>query len=86
MIVKIIEAGQEKALYGKFLVARFDREEWQRPALLTGMSSLLKQEGWGPEHLLVLDLSRPGNGSIFAARKNSYARADLEKRQLLNAV
>ena len=81
METKIIEADQDGVFYGKFLVGRL-KEEWKRPALMTGCRSLLRQEGWGPEHLLILDLSRPGNGSIFAARKNGYPTADLTSKGL----
>lgn len=85
MQIKIIEASQDDALYGKFLVGRFE-EEWRRAALLTGVSSLLKQEGWGPEHTLVLDLSRPGVGAIFAVKPNGYPKNDLERKRLTGIV
>ena len=81
METKIIEATQEKALYGKFMLGRFT-EEWRWPSFVENKISLLHNEGWGPEHILILDLSRPGNGSIFAARKNGYPTADLTKKGL----
>ena len=61
-------------------------EEWHRPSLIALEAgnihrSLLRQEGWGPEHILVLDLSRPGNGSIFLATRG-LASADIAKRSL----
>lgn len=84
MDTKIIEANQDNVFYGKFLLGRFDREEWARPAIMQGMRSLLHNEGWTSDHILILDLSRPGNGSIF--RPGGYAKADLKKRRLLDAV
>lgn len=81
METKIIEADQDGVFYGKFMVARFT-EEWKRPSIMDNKISLLHNEGWGPDHILIVDLSRPGNGSIFAARKNGYPTADLTKKGL----
>lgn len=85
MKTKIIEATDGVA-YGKFLVGVFDTE-WQRRSLVAEEAgeasfSLLRQEGWGPEHTLVLDLSVPGNGGIFAIRRDGYPAQDIAKHQL----
>ena len=81
METKIIEATQDNVFYGKFLLGRFT-EEWRRPALVDDKRSLLHNEGWGPDHILILDLSRPGNGSIF--RPGGYVQYDLRKRRMGN--
>lgn len=82
METKIIEATRDEGLLDQFLIGRFD-DEWWRRGLVNGIQqSLLRQEGWGRDHLLVMSLTRPGNGSIFAVRKNAYPRADMEKRRL----
>ena len=85
MKTRIVEA-TDGVLYGKFLLGRFDTE-WARRAAVcdtmpegTARMPLLRQEGWGPDHLLVMDISRPGYGSIF--RPGGYAQADLAKKGL----
>ena len=82
---RIIEASDGRA-YGKFMIGVFDTE-WKRRSLIAQESglreiSLLRQEGWGPEHILVVDLSRPGNGSIFSPRPNGLPASDIAKREL----
>ena len=79
METKIIEATQEKVLYGKFMLGRFT-EEWRRPSFVDNKISLLHNEGWGPDHILILDLSRPGNGSLF--RAGGLVQYDLQKRRM----
>ena len=41
---------------------------------------LLRQEGWGAEHILVVDLSSPGNGGIF--RLGGMPANDIAERGL----
>jgi hypothetical protein len=81
MQVKIIEATNTKAggiNWGKFLLGRFDAE-WQYRSQIAGPSPLLWQVGWGPEHLLVLDL-QTGEGAIF--RPGGYAVGDLDRHRI----
>lgn len=86
METKMIEATQNGGLLDQFLIGRFD-DEWWRRGLVNGLGqSLLRQEGWGPEHLLVLSLTTPGTGAIFAVRSDAWPEADLKKRRLMNAV
>lgn len=92
MQTKLIEA-TDGCLYGKFLLGRFDTEWARRPEIYRTVPGeeqarwpLLRQEGWGPEHLLVLDISRPGVGGIFTPRPHGLPEADLEKRGLLGLV
>ena len=47
---------------------------------------LLRQEGWGPEHLLEQDISHPSYGSIFMPNPFGFPKADLEKRGLAGLV
>ena len=90
MKTKIIEV-TDMALYGKFLLGRFD-SEWCRRALIDRTIpedahrevSLLLQEGWGPEHILVLDISHPSYGSIFLP--GGDPAADLKRRGLTGLV
>lgn len=81
METKIIEADQDNVSYGTYLLGKFDREEWARPSIMQGMPSLLHYQGWTGDHILILDLSRPGVGAIF--RCGGVPRYDLEKRRLL---
>ena len=85
MRTTIIEASDGHQAYGKFMIGVFDTE-WERRSLIARESglreiSLLRQEGWGPEHILVVDLSSPGNGSIFHAGRG-LAAADIAKKSL----
>lgn len=79
MKTKFIEVTQPEHLnWGKFMLARFDAEEWaRRSALAEG--SLLRGRGWGPEHLLIVDL-QTGEGAVF--RQGGSARNDLNKRKI----
>ena len=64
--------------WGKFMVAKFQGEEWTRqPQLaMAGETYLLRGRGIGPEHVLVVDL-QTGEGSLFLP--GGSAHADLEK-------
>ena len=82
MRTKIVE-GRSDDLYLKALVGRFEPHEWGRTALVTREAmgvdiSLLRQEGWGTEHFLILDLSRPGPGGLF--KMGGLPSYDLKKR------
>ena len=83
MITKIIEAVQSKTRYenwGKFLVMKPD-VEWERRSEVDMLnnSPLLRQRGWGPDHVWVLDLET-GEGGYFSP--GGVARADLKKHQI----
>lgn len=89
MLTHMIEATNEEPNgghgmnHGKFLIARFTPEEWQRRCLVDAdfgsERSLIDRVGWTPEHLLVLDL-QTGEGALF--RPHGYARADLHKHRI----
>lgn len=67
MKIKIIEVTNgPNQNWGKMLLGRFD-SEWEYKSAIptaTGRFPLLAQLGWGPDHILVLDLAT-GEGSIF---------------------
>lgn len=68
--------------WGKFMLARFEPEEWDRPPTAPGVPPalpLLETVGWGGRHLLVLDL-QTGEGALF--RPGGLPSADLEKHAL----
>lgn len=69
--------------YGKFMLARFSLEEWQRRAELPGALpiSLLAGRGWGFEHLLFLDL-QTGEGAILCPKRHGSVKHDLEKHAI----
>ena len=86
MQTKIIEATNVAAggiNYGKFMLGRFDREWERRPQVtcddISRRMPLLMQVGWGPEHLMVMDL-QTGEGAIF--RPGGLAAADLNKHRV----
>lgn len=67
--------------HGKFMIARFDREEWIRLSEMDeqaglGARSLLARCGWTHDHVLVFDL-QTGEGALF--RLGGSACADLRK-------
>lgn len=79
MITKIIEATNGPNNWGKFLLGRFDATEWARRSVVNTelTTPLLRQRGWAPHHLLVLDLET-GEGAIF--RPGGLASADLNHK------
>jgi len=66
MRVKFIEATNKQGdgvNWGKFMIARFTEEEWERRSKVGG-HPMLQERGWTKDHLLVLDL-QTGEGAIF---------------------
>jgi hypothetical protein len=78
MISTIVEL-TDRFNWGKFLVARFDEQEWARRSLVDGQPLLSGQCGWTTQHILVLDL-QTGEGAMF--RPSGLASADLEKHRV----
>lgn len=89
MKIKFIEATNTKAggfNWGKFMVARFEPEEWAYRSAIQDEESfagrpeaLLSGRGWTPDHILVMDL-QTGEGAIF--RPSGLAPSDLHKHQI----
>lgn len=67
--------------HGKFMVAQFDGEDLAEPqeVWVEIRPRLLRGRGWGPEHLLVLDLET-GEGAMFGPGGNAHA--DLNKHKI----
>lgn len=64
--------------WGKFMVARFTHEEWQRQSQIDiGPGSLLRKVGWSSYHVLVFDL-QTGEGGIFLP--GGLAQYDLNEK------
>jgi hypothetical protein len=92
MNTRLIEATSDGGNWGKFMVARFDRE-WARQSevsmVLRGKARpesepasptpLLHRCGWAVDHLLVVDL-QTGEGAIF--KPGGLAGADLLKHRI----
>lgn len=79
MRTQIVEA-TNGVNWGKFMVARFDPQEWARRSVLPDFPSLLLREvGWSYDHVWVLDL-QTGEGALF--RPTGLARADLDKHKI----
>jgi hypothetical protein len=77
---KFIEATNGPQNWGKFMLARFDGDEWFRPSAVGPAKwSLLQQIGKDTKSLLVLDL-QTGEGAIL--RPGGSAHADLEKHRI----
>ena len=80
-----IEALSEEGNHGKFMLGRFDDEEWGRRSEVDDLlpshqpSVQLVARGWTDSHLLVLDL-QTGEGAVF--RIGGFAAADLEKHSI----
>jgi hypothetical protein len=81
MKTKFIEATNGPQNWGKFMIGRFEREEWYRPSAVAPSDRwpLMQTVGWRPDHLLVLDL-QTGEGAIFGPY--GLAHADLEKHRI----
>jgi hypothetical protein len=80
MIVKMIEVTNNDLNWGKFMLLRPDTE-WSRLPTMdpSSRTPLLRQIGWTPEHVWVLDL-QTGEGACF--RPGGIARADLLKHKI----
>jgi hypothetical protein len=66
--------------WGKFAVGRPSSDEWRWPSQIgDSRMPMLRQLGWGPEHLWVWDL-QTGEGAFF--RPGGLAKADLDKHQI----
>lgn len=84
MKVKFIEAtnanGGGGINWGKFAVMRFDADDRSYPSQIDDARiRLVSGQGWGPDHLFVLDLAT-GEGAMF--RHGGSARADLNKHRV----
>jgi hypothetical protein len=66
--------------WGKFMLGQFD-EEWSYRSKVDAETRmpLLRARGWGPEHLLVLDL-QTGEGVVL--RPGGNAKADLNEHRV----
>lgn len=87
MFTQIIEATNDFN-HGKFMVGRFDEDEWATPSALHTVSdmgatsperSVVAARGWTRRHLWVMDL-QTGEGALFLP--GGSAHADLEKHKI----
>ena len=83
METHIIEArNAEVGNWGKFMVGRFDIDEWSRRSALPGAESpmpLIWRLGWSPDTIWVMDL-QTGEGALF--KPGGFAPADLTKHPI----
>lgn len=80
MITKFIEATDATEFnYGKFMVARHTTDEWRRPAIIGGSTSLLRLIGTNSKAVLVFDL-QTGEGASFVP--GNAAKYDLDKHKI----
>jgi hypothetical protein len=75
---KIIET-TNRLNWGKFLLCRLDDEWSARSAVSGSRMPLLREIGWSPEHLWVLDL-QTGEGAFFLPGR--HAKADLNRHKI----
>lgn len=81
MITKIVEVTNDSFNWGKFMLMR-PSHEWDRISVFAPASSvrsLLREIGWGPEYIWVLDL-QTGEGACFLP--HGLASADLNKHKI----
>lgn len=78
MQTKFIEVTNKEQNWGKFLLIRFDKDEWEYKSAFTD-HSLLKEVGWSPRNIIVMDL-QTGEGARFLP--GGYAKSDLDKHQI----
>jgi len=70
--------GDQHRNFGKFMLGVFDQDELKRTSVVDGYS-LVWGRGWGPGHILVLDL-QTGEGAIF--KIGGSAKHDLDKHKV----
>lgn len=76
----IIEATSGDGRWGKFLVAKFDTEEWTRSRpLLSTRANFILNIGRDPSCVIVFDLFT-GEGALFIP--GGLASADLDKHKI----
>jgi hypothetical protein len=78
MITKIIEATNGELNWGKFMLGKFDANEWHYRSVVAEQP-LLRGIGTNPACLWVLDL-QTGEGAYF--RPHGNAHADLNKHKI----
>jgi len=78
MKTKIIEVTNNQLNWGKFMLCRFEDEEWATRSQI-GSGLLLPQIGWSMDHIWVFDL-QTFEGAAFLPR--GIAEYDLRKHQI----
>ena len=78
MKIRFVEVTNGKRNWGKFMLAKFDAEEWERRSVIDGLP-IISQRGWRPHHTLVLDL-QTGEGAFF--KHGGDASYDLNKHKI----
>src|ERR1044072_4889157 len=73
-----VDATSRRVNWGKFMVGVFDQDELARKSAVDG-GSMVWGRGWGPGHVLVVDL-QTGEGAIF--RMGGSASNDLAKHNI----
>ncbi len=81
MHVRFVEVTNGPNNWGKFLVGKFDEEEWDYGSVVSEGFYLLRARGWSKHHLLVLDLET-GEGGMFLPQAHASAAADLRKHRI----
>ena len=79
MKTMFIEATNGPQNWGKFMLARLEPHEMDRPSQVSGGSPLLRQIGFNPRALFVFDL-QTGEGAVF--HPGGSAAADLDKHRI----
>lgn len=81
MKTKFIEAVSDFN-WGKFMVAQFTEEEWERrSAHPVDHQPLLKHRGWTNQHIIVFDI-QTGEGGIFRATPTACPAYDLNEHRI----
>lgn len=82
MKTKIVEVTNGPHNWGKFLLGVFDETEMKTQSIVSPLARpLLRQIGWGDNHILVLDL-QTGEGAVFTPNPHSSAKHDLDKHKV----
>lgn len=84
METRFVEATDtHRGLYGKFMLARWTHEEWDRRAQMDGTlgQRLLASRGHDPREFWVVDLET-NEGAFFSMNKHGLAASDLMKRRI----
>lgn len=83
MKVRYIEGHGNDFNWGKWMLCRWDGEDWavksNLPGLYRGAYSLIASQGWAETHVWVMDLAT-GEGALF--QLGGYAAADLNRHRI----
>lgn len=81
MKTHFIEVTNNSQNWGKFVLIRFEENEFSYKSCIAAKIRLLPGIGWHPSDIIVFDL-QTCEGAAFSARPHASVKADLAKHQI----